>query len=86
MEVTRRILQQRDEDSALQAAALLHQGLVVPLDSPVALAAAQIGVTEKLPLADSVILATAKQYDATVWTMDSDFEGREGAKYFPKQK
>lgn len=86
LEVTRRIMQQRDEDSALQAAALLHQGRVVDLDSPIALAAARIGLDAKLPLADSIILATARQHDATVWTMDADFDGMENVRYFPRQK
>jgi predicted nucleic acid-binding protein len=86
LEVTRRVLQQRGEDAALQAAALLHQGQVVPLDASLALAAAQVGVREGLPMADSVIAATARRYGATIWTMDSDFEGWPGVKYFPKQK
>jgi toxin FitB len=86
LEVTRRILQQRDEDAALQAAALLHQGRIVPLDAALAMSAAQIGVAEKLPLADSIILATAREFDATIWTMDADFDGMAGVKYFPKQK
>ena len=86
LEVTRRIFQQRGEDAALQAAAVLHQGRVVPLDAPVALAAAQLGTVHKLPLADSVILATARQHGATIWTMDADFDGLEGVRYFPRQK
>jgi predicted nucleic acid-binding protein len=86
LEVSRRVLQQRGEDAALQVAALLHQGRVVPLDSPLALAAANLGVSLKLPLADSIILATARQYGATIWTMDADFEGIDGVKYIPKRK
>ena len=86
LEVTRRIHQQRGEDAALQAAAVLHQGTIVDLNSALALAAAHIGVAEKLPLADSVVLATARQHQATLWTMDSDFEGVRGVRYFPKQK
>lgn len=86
LEVTRRVMQQRGEDEALQVAALLHQGQVVALDSAVALSAAQLGVAHKLPLADSVIYATAKQYQATVWTMDSDFSGLARVRYFPKRK
>lgn len=86
LEVTRRVMQQRGEDEALQVAALLHQGQVVALDSAVALSAAQLGVAHKLPLADSVIYATAKQYEATIWTMDADFSGLAGVRYFPKRK
>lgn len=86
LEVTRRVMQQRGEDEALQVAAVLHQGQVVALDSGVALSAAQIGVAHKLPLADSIIYATAKQFQATVWTMDADFAGLAGVRYIPKRK
>ena len=86
VEVSRRIMQQRGEDEALQAAALLHQGQVVDLDSGLALSAAQLGIAHKLPLADSIILATAKQFNATIWTMDGDFEGIPHVRYFAKRK
>ncbi len=86
LEVTRRVMQQRDEDAALQIAAILHQGRIVPLDSGIALSAAHYGVVHKLPLADSIILATAKQFDATIWTFDADFRDLPGVKYFAKSK
>lgn len=86
VEVTRRVMQQRDEDAALQVAAMLHQGRVVPWDSGIALSAAHFGIVHKLPLADSIIFATAKQFDATIWTFDSDFSGLPGVKYFAKSK
>ena len=86
LEVTRRVMQQRDEDAALQVAAVLHQGQIVPLDSGIALSAARFGVVHKLPLADSIIFATAKQFDATIWTFDADFKDLPGVKYFPKSK
>ncbi len=84
LEVTRRVMQLRDEDAALQIAAMLHQGQVVPLDSGLALSAAHLGVTHKLPLADSIIYATARQFNATLWTMDADFSGLPGVKYIAK--
>ncbi|MDZ4674596.1 MAG: type II toxin-antitoxin system VapC family toxin [Gemmatimonadota bacterium] len=86
LEVTRRVMQQRGEDAALQAAALLHQGEIVPLDSGLALAAAKLGVENKLPLADSIIFATAQQFSATLWTMNSDFEGLPNVRYVAKGK
>ena len=86
LEVFKRLLQQRSEGEALQAAATLQQGKVVDLDSAVALLAAKIGVTIKLPLADSVILATARRFDATIWTQDEDFDGLPGVKYRSKRK
>ena len=85
-EVARRIMQQRGEDEALQMAAQLHQGEVVPLDSALALSAAQLGVQHGLPLADSIILATARQFGATIWTMDADFKDLAQVRYFPKSK
>lgn len=85
IEVTRRVLQQRDEDTALQIAALLHQGRVVPLDSSIALHAVQLGFAHKLPLADSIIYATARQFDATVRTMHPHFADLPGVKYVAKR-
>lgn len=86
LEVTRRVMQQRGEDAALQAAAALHQGEIVSLDSALALSAAKLGVENKLPLADSVILATARQFNATLWTMDADFEGLPNVRYVAKNQ
>ena len=64
---------------------MLHQGQIVALDSGIALSAAHLGVTHKLPLADSISYATAKQFNATVWTMDADFSGLPGVKYIAKR-
>lgn len=80
-EVFRRILHQRTEGEALEAAALLQQGRVVDLDAPLALSAAKLGLESKLPLADSVILATARRLDAVLWTQDVDFEGLPGVRF-----
>lgn len=81
LEVFKRILQQRGEDAALQAAAAMHQGLLVPLDGPLALRAARISHDLKLPLADSVILATAQTYRGVIWTQDAHFKDLEGVRY-----
>ena len=70
----------------MQIAAVLHPGQVVALDSGIALTAAQLRVTHKLPLADSIIYATARQYGAMVWTMDADFSRLEGVRYYSKRK
>ena len=60
-EVFKRVLQQRDENDAIQAIAIMQQGMVVDLDASLALSAARLSVENKLPLADSVILATARE-------------------------
>ena len=83
-EVFKRVLQQRGEGDALQAVAVMQQGLVVDLDAFLALQAARVSADSGLPLADSVILATARAHDATLWTQDSDFAGMEGVRYVEK--
>ncbi len=83
-EVFKRVLQQTDEGSALQAVMAMQQGKVVDLSQPLALRAAAISLQRKLPMADSIILATARSYGATVWTQDADFEGLDGVQYIPK--
>ena len=81
LEVFKRVYQQRGEGPALQAVALMQQGAVVDLDAPLALTAARISADGKLALADSVVLATARRFDATLWTQDADFEGLPGVRY-----
>lgn len=83
-EVFKRVLQQRGESDALQVAALMKQGLVVNLDSSIALQAAKLSVDYKLPMADSVILATAYACNAVLWTQDADFDGLSGVQYKAK--
>ncbi len=73
-EVFKRVLQQRSEGEALRAIAAMQQGQVIPLDVPICLKAAKFSCDLKLPMADSIILATAKAYHATIWTQDSDFK------------
>ncbi|MBI4842613.1 MAG: type II toxin-antitoxin system VapC family toxin [candidate division NC10 bacterium] len=80
-EVFKRVLQQRDEGHALHAVAAMQQGTVVDLDARIALSAARISYENKLPMADSVILATARAYGAMVWTQDADFKGLPDVQY-----
>lgn len=80
-EVFRRVLQQRGEDAALQAAAVLHQGKVIAVDSALALYAARLGAEHKLPLADSLIYATTRVREAVLWTQDADFKDLPGVRY-----
>lgn len=85
-EVFKRFLQQRTESDGLQAIAVMQQGLVVGLNGPLALSAARLGVETKLPLADSIILATARYFGAALWTQDEDFEALPGVRYRPKRR
>ena len=85
-EVFRRMLQQRDLDAALRAtAAMQRQGTVVDLDASLARDAGRLGVELKLPLADSIVYATARALDGVVWTQDSDFEDLAGVRYREKK-
>lgn len=84
-EVFKRVSQQRGVNDALQAAALMEQGTVVSLDSTLALAAAHLSVQTKLPMADSIILATARAHRATLWTQDADFEGFSDVRLFRRR-
>lgn len=84
-EVFKRIAQQRGEDDALEAVAAMQQATVVDLTSPLALEAARLSLESRLPMADSVIMATARAFEATLWTQDSDFENIKGVKYIKKK-
>lgn len=86
LEVFKRIYLQRGEGPALQAVALMQQGQVADLTPPLALVAGKLGADLKLPLADSVILATARQHEATLWTQDKDFDGLPDVRYRAKRK
>lgn len=80
-EVFKRVLQQRSEGEALQVVAAMQQGWVVDLTSALALSAARVSLQHRIPLADSVILATAQAHGAVLWTQDADFEGFPGVRF-----
>lgn len=83
-EVFKRVLQQRGEDLALQAIAVMEQGRAVDLDCTLALGAAELSIEFKLPPADSIMLATARRTGAILWTQDGDFDSIPDVRYFPK--
>ena len=84
LEVFKRISQQRDESAALQCVAVMQQSTVVELDAALALHAAALGLRHKLPMADSVVYATAQAGGAVVWTQDKGFDGLSGVRFWPK--
>ncbi len=84
-EVFKRVLQQRGEGDALQAVAVMIQGNVVDLDVDLALSAAKVSMELGLPMADSVMLATAQAHSATLWTQDADFDGIAGVQYIARR-
>ena len=79
-EVFKKVLRERGEQHALQVAGAMHAGKVVPVDAALALDAARY----PMPLADSLIYATAQRLGAIVWTQDDDFKGLPGVQYFAK--
>lgn len=83
-EVFKRVLQQRTEADALRAIALMRQGRVVELSDTLAVGAARLSVDLKLPLADSIILHTARVHGATLWTQDAHFETVAGVAFVRK--
>ena len=85
LEVFKRVMQQRGEQAALQATAIMQQGHLVGLDVATAVFAAKLGLQARLPLADSVVMATARAHNAVVWTQDGDFEGLEDVRFRKKR-
>jgi toxin FitB len=85
LEVFKRISQQRDESSALQYVAVMRQSTIAELDVALALRAATLGLRHKLPLADSIVYATAQAAGALVWTQDADFDGLPGVRFWRRQ-
>lgn len=81
LEVYRHLLRHQGSDHALRAVAGMQQGEVFDLDQALALQAAELSMDHGLPLADSIILATARSSDAVLWTQDSDFEGLDGVRF-----
>ena len=84
-EVFKVVLRESSENEALQAAVAMRKGRVVDLTASMAIAASKLSLKHNLPMADSIILATAKEFEATIWTQDSDFKKIDDVKYFPKK-
>ena len=85
-EVFEVVFRESGENEALQAAAAMRKGTVVDLTSALAVSAARISLENGIPMADSIIMATANVYAATIWTQDSDFKNFNKVKYFPKNE
>ena len=84
-EVFKVVLRESKENEALQAVVAMQKGTVVDLTTTLAIAASKLSLKYNLPMADSIILATANEFNATLWTQDSDFKNIGGVKYFPKK-
>jgi toxin FitB len=84
-EVFKVILRESSENEALQAVVAMQKGNVVDLTTPLAIAASRLSLEHQLPMADSIILATAQEFKAIIWTQDSDLRNMSKVKYFPKK-
>ena len=76
-EVFKKVLRERGENDALQIASMMQSGRVIELDASLALEAARY----PLPLADSLIYATALRHGATLWTQDEHFKDLAQVRY-----
>jgi toxin FitB len=79
-QVFKRALQEFGGERALDAMGIMPLGTIVDLDRQIAVHAAHISNELKLAMADSIILATARACDATLWTQDEHFKGIEGVR------
>jgi predicted nucleic acid-binding protein len=84
-EVLKVMTRKLGEEVALLAVGRMSTHQIVDLDLEIAVEAARIGSSSQLAIADSIILATARLHNATLWTQDADFEGMEGVQYFARQ-
>ncbi len=84
-EVFKVVLRESNENEALQAIVAMQKGKVVDLTVSMAIVASKISLEYKIPMADSIILATAKTFNAVIWTQDGDFKDLDNVKYFPKK-
>ena len=64
---------------------IMKIGKIVDIDSEIAMLASTISNQYKLPMADSLIYATAKIFKAEIYTQDKHFENLEHVHYFKKQ-
>jgi predicted nucleic acid-binding protein len=83
-EVFKRLLVQHGEESALQVVGIMSLGIIADLTREIAVNAAAISSELKIAMADSIILATTRAYEATLWTQDADFHGTDGVQYIEK--
>ena len=84
-EVFKVVLRERGEEKAVQATAIMLRGNVVDLNDTIAVQAAKISLERKIPMADSIVIATANTFDAVIWTQDQDFAELPQTRYFPRK-
>ncbi|MHB9003547.1 MAG: PIN domain-containing protein [Coriobacteriia bacterium] len=83
-EVYKVACKQSGEREASAVVTQMYQGHLVDLDSALAVSAARLSAKHGLPMADAIILATARSHQATFWTQDAHFAGLDGVQYSPR--
>lgn len=84
LELAKWLTRELGEDRADQVIAFSQMCRIVPLDTKIALAAADLCARRRLATADAIIYATALAHDAELLTCDAHFEGLEGVRYLAK--
>lgn len=84
-EVKKKTLLERGAEAAEAAIDLMRDGGIIPCDEQIPLRACELSLQYKLPMADSIIYATALEHDAIVWTSDSDFKDLPNVRFFDKR-
>jgi len=83
-EVYKKFLTIGDSEKANIALAIMQNATIVGISPQLAVLAAQVGKQHKLPMADSIIYATAVLWDAELYTQDKHFENMDRVHYFSK--
>jgi predicted nucleic acid-binding protein len=82
-EVFKAVLRESSENEALQAVAAMQKGKTIDLNVTLAMDASKLSLKHNLPMAYSIILATARAHNCIIWTQNSDFQNIEKVNYFP---
>ncbi|MDE2445578.1 MAG: type II toxin-antitoxin system VapC family toxin [Alphaproteobacteria bacterium] len=85
LELSKWLTREMGEDHADQMVAFTQRCVVVPLDTKIALLAAELCIKHKLATADAIVFATAQSYGADLLTCDAHFEGLSGVRYIAKK-
>ena len=83
-EVYKKVMGERNENAAKEAVGLMMQGIIIGVDSSIAIRAARLSCELKIPMADSLIYVTAQINNAIVWTQDYDLKDLDGVKFIKK--
>lgn len=84
-EVARWTMARYSRSRVAEICLLLSRGRVEPLSPSLSMEAASVGLSMKLPMADSIIMATAQATGAEIWTQDADFKGLPNVRYIPRR-